>query len=94
MLKVARLIEKLFHRTKVGGVTVEKSPLLSSRIWAMIAVPILMMLNKRFELGLTEDEIQQIVLIVGAFIVAKSGEDAWKRGKAMLGGAAEAAPKV
>lgn len=86
--------KRLFSVDKVGGVAVAKSPLASHRVIAMLLVPLLMMLNRRFELGLTEENITQFVAVVLLFIGAKSIEDIVVRMKVLLASAAKELPPV
>ena len=69
----------LGETTKAGETIIDKPATASKRLWVMALYTILVIANKKFELGLSEQELTQLAAIVGAYVTFQSIEDAWKK---------------
>jgi len=80
------LLKKLVSTETVSGMTVAKGPLASQRNWlAAILFPLLVVANRRWNLGLTDHDLLVLAGVLGALVLGKSAEDAMKRSAAIKG---------
>lgn len=80
------LVSEFFSKKIVAGVTVEKPPHMSQRVLAMLLLPVLILANKKLDLGFSSAELTMVAGAIAAFIVGKSWEDAAKRSAAITKG--------
>ena len=83
----------LGETTKAGDTVIDKPHTASSRLWIIALYTILVMANRKFDLGLSEQELMQLAGLVATYVTFKSVEDAWKRSAAIAKSAKERVEK-
>ena len=85
----------LGETSKAGNVVIDKPVTASKRILVMLLYAILVIVNKKYDLGLSAEELTTLAALVGTYVTFKSIEDAWKRSAAIAKHAASSveAPK-
>ena len=73
----------LGETTKAGTTVIDKPATASKRLMVMFLYAALVILNKKFELGLTPEELTTLAALVGTYVTFQSIEDAWKRSAAI-----------
>lgn len=73
----------LGETTKAGDVVIDKPATASKRILVMLLYAILVIVNSKYDLGLTPEELTTLAALVGTYVTFKSIEDAWKRSAAI-----------
>lgn len=81
----AKSILKAFlgETTKAGDTVIDKPLTASKRIAVMFLYAALVVANKKWDLGLTSDELMYLAGVVATYVTFKSIEDAWKRSAAI-----------
>lgn len=80
---VESLIKAFFGSTALNGTKVDGGFFASHRVLALMSVPLLIALNNKLSLGLTEEQLKWYTGAVMAFIVSKTAEDSMKRSAAI-----------
>ena len=84
----------LGETTKAGGTVIDKPITASKRIAVMFLYALLVIANKKYDLGLSGDALMYLAGLVATYVSFKSIEDAWKRSAAIAKHAASSVEPV
>lgn len=65
----------LAHK-KIGDVTISKPFFMSKKYLAMLILPVLVIFNKKYDLGLQPQELMGVAVAVAAYIIGQAHQDA------------------